>query len=117
MNWHALHEGEGEKLKELAVQYNLHPLHIEDCEHGGQNAKLEEDDNYLFVILKPVFTEDDGSLAFGDFDVFLGHDFLVTFEEVGCAKLLALVDKYDQQSQEKAEKMGKKVVDDDVEED
>ncbi len=25
MNWHALHEGEGDKLKELAVQYNLHP--------------------------------------------------------------------------------------------
>lgn len=94
MIWHALHEGEGDKLKELAVQYSLHPLHIEDCEHGGQNAKLEEDPNYLFVILKPVYTEDDGTLAFGDFDVFLGKDFLVTYEEVGCAKLLALVEKY-----------------------
>ena len=94
MIWHALHEGEGEKLKELATQYTLHPLHIEDCEHGGQNAKLEEDPNYLFVILKPVYSEDDGTLAFGDFDVFLGKDFLVTYEEVGCDKLRGLVDKY-----------------------
>ena len=94
MVWHALHEGEGAKLHELAEQYHLHPLHIEDCEHGGQNAKLEEDENYLFVILKPVYTEDDGTLNFGDFDVFLGKDFLVTYEEVGCQKLQSLIEKH-----------------------
>lgn len=93
MDWHALHEGEGAKLKELAERYHLHPLHIEDCEHGGQNAKIEDGEGYLFIILKPVFAEEDGALGFGDFDVFLGKDFLVTYEEVGCEKLRALVDK------------------------
>ncbi|MBI2686124.1 MAG: magnesium/cobalt transporter CorA [Acidobacteria bacterium] len=94
MVWHALHEGEGDKLRELAAQYHLHPLHIEDCEHGGQNAKLEENDNYLFIVLKPINLDEDGTLGFGDFDVFLGKDYLITYEETGCRKLSPLVERY-----------------------
>jgi len=48
MDWHALREGEGEKLRQLAERYHLHPLHLEDCEHGGQSAKLEDGDTELF---------------------------------------------------------------------
>jgi len=93
MDWHALHEGEEAKLLQLADRYKLHPLHIEDCQHGGQNAKLEDGDNYLFIVLKPVYTQDDGTVAFGDFDVFIGSGYLITYEEIGCNKLLALVQK------------------------
>ena len=28
--------------------------HIEDCRHGNQNAKVEEQGDYLFVVLKLV---------------------------------------------------------------
>jgi magnesium transporter len=94
MDWHALHEGEQSKLLELADRYKLHHLHIEDCQHGGQNAKLEEGETYLFVVLKPVHTQNGDTLTYGDFDVFLGSGFLITFEETGCEKLRALVDKY-----------------------
>lgn len=94
MDWHVLHEGEGTKLHQLADQYHLHPLHIEDCEHGGQNAKLEEGDDYLFVVLKPTYKEDDGSVAFGDFDIFLGANYLITYEETGCRNLDALIAKF-----------------------
>lgn len=93
MDWHALHEGEGEKLKQLAERFALHPLHIEDCEHGDQNAKLEDGEGYLFAVFKPVFTASDGTLRFGDFDVFLGPGYLITYEEIGCEKLLALIRK------------------------
>lgn len=93
MDWHALHEGEGAKLLDLAARYNLHPLHIEDCQHQDQSAKIEEDPGYLFAVFKPVYTEDDGTLAYGDFDVFLGPGFLITYEETGCQKLKALVQK------------------------
>lgn len=93
MNWHALHEGEEATFLELAARYSIHPLHIEDCQHGGQNAKLEDGDAYLFTVLKPVYEEEDGSLAFGDFDLFIGKDFLITYEEIGCGKLRTLVDR------------------------
>jgi len=94
MNWHALHEGEEAKLLELADRYKLHPLHIEDCQHGGQNAKLEDGDTYLFVVLKPVYEQEDGTQAFGDFDAFIGSDYLITYEEIGCSKLAGLVERH-----------------------
>jgi magnesium transporter len=93
MDWHALHEGEQSKLVELATRYKLHPLHLEDCQHGGQTAKLEDGDDYLFAVLKPVYTQADGALAFGDFDIFIGPGYLITYEEIGCAKLRALIEK------------------------
>jgi magnesium transporter len=94
MDWHALHEGEEPKLLELAERYKLHPLHIEDCQHRDQSAKIEDGDTYLFAVFKPVFTEADGTVAYGDFDVFIGPNYLITYEETGCEKLLALVEKY-----------------------
>jgi len=94
MDWHALHEGEGAKLIELGERYKLHPLHIEDCQHQDQSAKLEDGDTYLFAVLKPVYTQDDGTRAYGDFDAFIGPGYLITYEETGCEKLLALVEKY-----------------------
>jgi magnesium transporter len=94
MDWHALREGEEPKLIELADRYKLHPLHIEDCQHGGQNAKLEDGDTYLFAVFKPVFAREDGTLAYGDFDVFIGPGYLITYEETGCAKVHALVEKH-----------------------
>ena len=94
MDWHALHEGEETKFLELAARYNLHPLHIEDCQHRDQSAKLEDGDTYLFAVLKPVYAGEDGALAYGDFDIFIGPDFLITYQETGCEKLLALVEKY-----------------------
>jgi magnesium transporter len=93
MEWHDLHEGEEGKLLELAARYRLHPLHIEDCQHGDQSAKLEDGDDYLFAVFKPAYTGADGSLAFGDFDVFLGPGYLITYEEVGCAELRGRVEK------------------------
>jgi magnesium transporter len=93
MDWHDLQEGEQAKLLELAEQYGLHPLHIEDCQHGGQSAKLEDGEDYLFAVLKPAYTETDGSLDFGDFDIFLGPGYLITYEEVGCKDLRGRVEK------------------------
>jgi len=93
MNWHALREGEEAKLLALAAQYSLHPLHVEDCQHRGQNAKLEDGDTYLFAVFKPAYTGEDGEMTYGDFDVFLGPGYLITYEETGCSRLRALIEK------------------------
>ena len=54
MIWHDIRHPEDPELDRLAERYHLHPLHIEDCRHGGQRAKVEEGTDYLFVVLKPV---------------------------------------------------------------
>ena len=84
MEWHDLRDPTDPELDRLAERYRLHPLHVEDCRHRGQNAKIEEEENYLFAVLKPVEINPDGSLEFTDLDLFLGRDFLITVQESDC---------------------------------
>ena len=84
MEWHDLRDPTDPELDRLAERYRLHPLHIEDCRHRGQNAKIEEEENYLFAVLKPVEINPDGSLEFTDLDLFLGRDFLITVQDSDC---------------------------------
>ena len=81
MEWHDLRDPNDSELDRLAERYRLHPLHIEDCRHRGQNAKIEEQEHYLFAVLKPVEVSAEGSLEFSDLDLFVGHDFLITVWE------------------------------------
>jgi magnesium transporter len=80
MDWHQVCDPQDPELDRLAERYRLHPLHIEDCRHRGQSAKVEESRGYLFAVLKTV-TASDGSLALGDLDVFFGRDFIITVED------------------------------------
>ena len=81
MEWHDLRDPTDPELDRLAERFRLHPLHIEDCRHRGQNAKIEEQEHYLFAVLKPVEVSADGSLEFSDLDLFVGRDFLITVWE------------------------------------
>ena len=85
MEWHDVHDPHDAELDRLAERHQLHSLHIEDCRHGGQSAKLEEQAHYLFVVLKPVEVLADGSLEFSDLDLFVGRDFFITVWESDCA--------------------------------
>ncbi|HWP83986.1 MAG TPA: magnesium transporter CorA family protein [Terriglobia bacterium] len=93
MEWHDLRNPNDPLLEELAARYQLHPLHIEDCRHRGQNAKVEESEHYLFVVLKPVTIEADGEFTFSDLDLFLGRDFLITVQEGECTSVRQVLDR------------------------
>ena len=84
MDWHEIRDPQDAELDRLAERYRLHPLHVEDCRHRGQSAKVEESRGYLFAVLKTVSIAPDGSLRTGDLDVFLGRDYLITVEEEEC---------------------------------
>jgi magnesium transporter len=81
MKWHDIADPEDPELDRLAAQYHIHPLHIEDCRHRNQRAKVEENDGYIFTVLKTIQVQDDGELAFHDLDVFLGADWVITVQE------------------------------------
>jgi magnesium transporter len=81
MKWHDIADPKDTELDRLAAHYHIHPLHIEDCRHRNQRAKVEENDGYIFTVLKTVQVLDNGDLAFHDLDVFLGGDWVVTVQE------------------------------------
>jgi magnesium transporter len=93
MIWHDIRDPNDPELDRLAALYGLHPLHIEDCRHRRQNAKVEDNGQYLFVVLKPLDVEEDGSLDFDDLDFFLGKDFLITVVESECRTIRQVLDE------------------------
>jgi len=88
-----LRDANDRELDALAERYHLHPLHIEDCRHRNQRAKVEEGADYIFVVLKPVHINAAGELEVTDFDVFLGRDYLITVEEGECPSLRTNLDQ------------------------
>jgi magnesium transporter len=91
--WHDLRDPNDPELDLLAERYQLHPLHIEDCRHRNQRAKIEETPDYIFVVLKPVHISETGELQITDFDLFLGREYLITLQEGDCPTLRAHLDQ------------------------
>lgn len=93
MIWRDFQDPNDPELDVFAERYHLHPLHIEDCRHGGQRAKVEDGPGYIFVVLKPVHITDAGELEITDLDLFLGPDFLITVQEGVCPSLRTHIDQ------------------------
>ena len=72
--------GDGGLLTRIADMFHLHPLAMEDVVHVHQRSKVEEYDATMFVVVRMV------SLAGQELDteqlsLFLGKDFILTFQE------------------------------------
>jgi magnesium transporter len=91
--WSDFQDPNDPELDVLAERYHIHPLHIEDCRHRNQRAKVEDGLGYIFVVLKPVHVNGDGELDVTDLDLFLGQDYLITVQEGPCPALRAHIDK------------------------
>src|SRR5258708_885897 len=92
MIWHHIKKSDDPELDELAVRYHLHPLHIEDCRHRNQSAKLEEQDGYIFVVLKPILQLPDDTLQIVDLDIFLGKDYIITVQDSQCLSSKSVIE-------------------------
>src|SRR5689334_9300698 len=79
LDWYDVADPASPELDELARKFSLHELHIDDTRHPPQRAKVEEPEQYAFVVLKKLKSKDE--VHFLDFDVFIGHDFLITVHD------------------------------------
>jgi len=78
--WVALHEATAAELAELQLEFDLHPLAVEDAQHGHQRPKVEEYADSLFAVLHLLEPGrlDQGELGVGEVDVFVGRNYVVT---------------------------------------
>jgi magnesium transporter len=93
MEWFDIQEPGDPELDRLAERYGLHPLHIEDCRHRNQRAKVENGPGYLFVVLKPLSLNSEESIEVEDLDVFLGSDFVITVQETTSALVRQMIEQ------------------------
>src|SRR3954467_2369527 len=63
----------------LEEHFDFHPLDYEDVQSRNQRPKIDEYDDYLFIVLHfPVFDKAVGRLNAAELDVFVGPNFLIT---------------------------------------
>jgi len=77
--WVGLHDPSPEEFEDVARQFHLHELAVEDAIKAHQRAKLEIYGDSLFVVLKPAQYDDDAEeVELGDIMLFVGDRFVVT---------------------------------------
>ena len=63
----------------LEEHFEFHPLDYEDVRSRNQRPKIDEYDDYLFIVLQfPVFDKKIGRLNAEELDIFMGQDYLIT---------------------------------------
>src|ERR671910_2569572 len=83
LTWVHLDSPTKEEATALAERFGWHPLDIEDVLSKRQRPKVDEYDDYRFVVLHfPVYDKAVQRLNAGELDVFLGPDYLVTLPTV-----------------------------------
>src|SRR4051794_26400459 len=63
----------------LEEHFEFHPLDYEDVLSRNQRPKIDEYEDYLFIVLYfPVFDKTVGRLNAAELDIFIGSDFIIT---------------------------------------
>jgi magnesium transporter len=71
-----------ETIEKIGKQFNLHPLVLEDIVNTGQRPKLEEFDDYVFIVLKMLyFDETLMETRSNQVSLIVGPQFVITFQE------------------------------------
>ena len=77
--WIGLYRPDGAEFAEVAREFGLHPLAVEDAVHAHQRPKLERYGDTLFMVLKAAKYDDaDEEVDFGELHIFAGTNFIVT---------------------------------------
>lgn len=70
-------------LRILGERFNLHPLALEDVLDTNQRPKVEQYDDYLFVVVQMLYLEKDKTISAEQVSMVLGKTFLITLQEEG----------------------------------
>lgn len=75
--------GDDEALKTLGEYLDLHPLALEDVLNTGQRPKVEVYADYLFIVVQMIYQEKDRVICGEQVSMFLGRNYVITFQEEG----------------------------------
>ncbi|MGB1309450.1 MAG: magnesium/cobalt transporter CorA, partial [Oceanihabitans sp.] len=69
------------EIEKLGTHYNLHPLVLEDVVTTNQRAKLEEYEDYLFIVFKMLHFKNDEEIVYEHMSMVIGENYVLTFQE------------------------------------
>ncbi len=71
--------GSAEAIRRIGETFGLHALALEDVAHVHQRSKVEDYGNHLFIVMRMASFDD--QLQTEQLSIFLGRNFVVTFQE------------------------------------
>jgi magnesium transporter len=79
MAWIGLYRPDESELRDIADEFGLHPLAVEDALTGHQRPKLDRYGDSVFVVLRPAhYVDAREEVEFGEVHIFAGPGFVVT---------------------------------------
>ncbi|MGR7814412.1 magnesium/cobalt transporter CorA [Lacinutrix undariae] len=69
------------EIEKLGQHYKLHSLTLEDILNTNHRPKIDEFDDYLFLVFKMLHFKEDGTLTYEQVSLVAGEDFVLTFQE------------------------------------
>lgn len=66
---------------QLGEQFGLHPLLLEDVANSDQRPKVEEFEDYLYLVLKMVRVDEAGARISEQISIVLGRGWVISFQE------------------------------------
>ncbi len=80
--WTSVNGGGEEEIEFLKKNYKFHPLDLEDCLSGIQRPKIDDYDDYLFIVLHvPVRKGRNKQVRTTEINVFIGQNYVITLHE------------------------------------
>jgi magnesium transporter len=73
--------------------FQFHPLAIEDCVAPSSLPKIEDYEDYLFIVMHAVDFNRDDKFTTTELNLFLGREFLVTFHPAPLKSVAAVLDR------------------------
>jgi magnesium transporter len=71
-----------EIIEKIGKHFNLHPLILEDILNTEQRPKMEDFEDYVFLVMKmPYFEEKNNTIKIEQISLVLGPNFIISFQE------------------------------------
>lgn len=89
---HGLHDAR--TVEAFCLKFNLHPLTIEDILHTGQRPKIDQYENYLFLVINLInYDNTTQEMSMEQLSFILGRNLLISFHEKDGDVFLPVLDR------------------------
>ncbi len=75
--WVALQDADSAELIKMQEEFGLHPLAVEDAQHGHQRPKIDEFGDSVFAVMQLIELQGE-ELNVGEVDVFVGANYILS---------------------------------------
>jgi magnesium transporter len=107
LSWIDLREPSEGDLLELQQEYQFHELDIEDCLSEHERPKIDEYEDYLFLVLHiPYFDATKRRVLNEEVNIFIGTSYLITLHHGKIGAFDRLLEEMESDTQKRAEILG-----------